>query len=1087
MPLMLSRPAAVALLCVTSLAAQAPESKPPDAGAAAGGLALRSIGPAIMSGRIADVEVHPTDRSTWYVAAGSGGVWKTTDAGTTFTPVFDDQPSYSIGEITIDPTRPEVVWVGTGENVSGRHVGWGDGVYRSRDAGRTWQRMGLAKSEHIGRILVDPRDGDVALAAAEGPLWAAGGDRGVYRTTDGGATWTPVLQIDEHTGVTDLEFDPSNPDVVYAAAYQRRRHVWGFLAGGPGSGLWKSTDNGRTWREITSGLPKGDMGKIGLAVTPADPALVYATIEAGGEERGFYRSSDKGESWEKRNAYISGGTGPHYYQEIEASPTDPALVYQMDVFLQVTRDGGRTFALLETGHDKHSDNHALWIDPANGKHLLVGTDAGLYESFDEGVRWRHFPNLPVSQFYKVALNNREPFYDLLGGAQDLGTLHGPSRTMNRDGIRNQDWYVPMGADGYGVAFDPRDPDLMYLMWQEGNVYRKHRRDEEAVSIKPQAAPDDPPERWNWDAPILVSPHDPARIYFGSQRLWRSDDRGSSWTPVSGDLTLGGNRYEQRFYGRVWSADALHDNAAMSKYATTTAIAESPREAGVLVVGTDDGLVQVSSNGGGTWARAAALPGLPPLSFINDVEASLHEARAIFVAADAHKVGDFSPYLFASADLGRTWRSIAGDLPKGAIVWSIQQDHVRPDLLFAGTESGIYWTPNGGRNWHRLSGGVPTIPFRDLKIHRRDSDLVGATFGRGFYVLDDYAPLREIAAGALSAGAALFAVRDAWWYVPYQVAQAPGRVELGSDDFTADNPPFGALLTYYLKEAPTSSKEARQAAEKALREKGADVPFPGFERLGAEALDPGPKVMIVISDANGRAVRRIEGPARAGLHRVNWDLRGPSPEPIDLSPPGFRPPWAEPARGPLVAPGRYTATLVIVSVGDVRTVGSPQSFEVKPVNTVAPGTDPAAVAAFQQEVAGLRRRAAAASREIGRVRDELRHMRAALVATPRADAALFRQLDDVNRALAGLSRRLDGDPVRGRLSESDAPSISGRVSSAMSAWETRQMPTATQRRDAEIAGAELATLSRDVEALVSGPLAALRAALEAAGAPWTPRR
>ncbi|HXU34088.1 MAG TPA: glycosyl hydrolase, partial [Thermoanaerobaculia bacterium] len=521
----------VALLALaspfTARAADSPLAK------AASALPFRSLGPGFMSGRISDVAVHPTAEGTWYVAAGSGGVWKTTNAGVTWTPIFDDQPSYSIGEITLDPTNPDVVWVGTGENVSGRHVGWGDGVYRSRDAGHSWQRMGLAASQHIGRILVDPRDGNVVLVAAEGPLWSAGGERGVYRTTDGGATWTPVLQIDENTGATDLEFDPGNPEVVYAAAYERRRHVWGFLGGGPKSGIWKSTDNGKTWRQLKTGLPKEDMGKIGLAVTPADPTIVYATIEANEEERGFYRSRDRGESWEKRTGYISGGTGPHYYQEIEASPTNADLVYQMDVFLHVTRDGGKTMDYLETGHDKHSDNHALWIDPRNGRHLLVGTDAGLYESFDEGATWRHFPNLPVSQFYKIALNSREPFYDILGGAQDLGTLYGPSRTLNRDGIRNQDWYVPFGADGYGVAFDPEDPDLMYLMSQEGNLYRKDRRNDEGLSIQPQASDGEAPERWGWDSPILVSPHHPNRIYFGSQRVWRSDDRGSSWTPISG--------------------------------------------------------------------------------------------------------------------------------------------------------------------------------------------------------------------------------------------------------------------------------------------------------------------------------------------------------------------------------------------------------------------------------------------------------------------------------------------------------------------------------------------------------------------------
>ena len=1064
--------------------AQAPGS---DAATLSKALTLRSIGPAFMSGRISDLEVHPKDRSTWYVAAGSGGVWKTTNAGTTFTPIFDDQPSYSIGEITIDPTRPEIVWVGTGENVSGRHVGWGDGVYKSRDAGRTWQRMGLQKSEHIGRILVDPRNGDVALVAAEGPLWSAGGERGVYRTTDGGATWTQALNIDENTGVTDLEFDPSNPDVVYAAGYQRRRHVWGFLGGGPSSGIWKSMDNGKTWRKVTNGLPKGDMGKIGLAVTPADPGLVYATIEANGEERGFYRSTDKGESWEKRSSYISGGTGPHYYQEIEASPTNPDLVYQMDVFIQVTRDGGKSFSMLETGHEKHSDNHALWIDPANGRHLIVGTDAGVYESFDEGARWRHFPNLPVSQFYKVALNNRVPFYDVLGGAQDLGTLHGPSRTLHRDGVRNQDWYVPMGADGYGVAFDPRDPDLMYLMYQEGMLFRKDRRNEEAVGIKPQPAPNDPPERWNWDSPLLVSSHDPDRIYFGSQRLWQSNDRGNSWTAISGDLTLGQNRYTQKFMGRTWSVDALHDTGAMSKYATTTAIAESPRQAGTLIVGTDDGLVQVSTNGGTNWTRAAAMPGLPPLSFVNDVEASLHDDGTIYAVADAHKIGDFSPYVYVSSDLGRSWRSIAGDLPKGTIAWSIQQDHVRPDLLFLGTEFGLYWTPNGGRNWHELTGGVPTIAFRDIKIHRRDNDLVGATFGRGFYVLDDYSPLRQLAAGPPATDGTLFPVRDAWWYVPYQVAQAPGRPELGSDDFSTDNPEFGALITYHLKEAPETSQEARRAEEKKLREKGTDVPFPGFDRLFGESLEQGPKVLVVISDAGGRAIRRLEVPARAGLHRVNWDLRGPSPEPIDLSPPGFRPPWGEPPKGPLVAPGRYTATLAVASAAGVRTVGAPQSFEVKPVNNVPAGTNFAEVAAFQEQVSDLRRRTAAAGAQINDARNELRHMRAALLATPKADAALLKQFDAASTALAGLTKRLNGDPARQRLNESDAPSIAGRVWSAMSTWETRQPPTATQRRDFEIATTELAGLTRDLEAFVNGEMAKLRAALNAAGAPYTPRR
>jgi photosystem II stability/assembly factor-like uncharacterized protein len=1083
------RTLATALAAAATLAAAAndPLSDADRLKAAVGGLTLRAIGPAMAGGRIADIEVHPRDRSTWYVAVGSGGVWKTTNAGTTWTPVFDDQPSFSIGEITLDPRNPEVVWVGTGENVSGRHVAWGDGVYRSRDGGRTWARMGLARSEHIGRILVDPRNSNVILVAAEGPLWAGGGERGVYRSADGGATWTRVLHIDDDTGATDLEFDPSNPDVVYAAAYRRRRHVWGFLAGGPKSGIHKSADGGLTWRQVTTGLPKDHMGKIGLAVTAADPNVVYATIEAKADERGFYQSTDKGESWEKRNPYISGGTGPHYYQEIEASPTNAGLVYQVDVFLHVTRDAGRTFTMLETGRDKHSDNHAIWIDPDNGRHLIVGTDAGLYETWDEGTTFRHFPNLPIAQFYKVALSARTPFYDVLAGAQDLGTLHGPSRTFNREGIRNHDWYTPLGADGYGVAFDPRDPDLLYLMWQEGQLYRRDRRSEEAISIRPQPAEGDPPERWNWDAPLLVSAHDPHRLYYASQRLWRSSDRGDTWTPVSGDLTRGLNRYEQPFLGRVWSVDALHDTGAMSKYSTIASIAESPLDGNVLIVGTDDGLVQVSADGGQSWTRTAAMPGAPARAFINDVEASLFDARTIYVVADAHKDGDFAPYAFVSADLGRTWRSIAGDLPKGTIVWAIEQDHVDPDLLFIGAETGLYFSSNGGKNWLELAGGVPTISFRDVQLHRRETDLVGASFGRGIYILDDYTPLRGLGQ-AVGQEARLFPVRDAWWYVPYTPGQAAGDPGMGSDHFTAPNPPPGALLTFYLREAPTTEKERRQAAEKPLAEAGKDVAVPGFDTLRAEAAEQAPKVLIRIADAKGSPVRILDVPAKAGLHRVNWDLRGPAPDPIDLRPAGFRPPWDAPPIGPLVAPGRYSAALVIVSAAGVRSLGAPQTFEVEAVPTAPEGTDFAAAIAFQQQTAELSRRVGGASAEVARVRDRLRHMRAALVQTPRADPALFSRLDAADRSVADLGLRLSGDTARQRLSEPASPAIAARVRQVISGhWDTRMNPTTTQRRDLEIASTALTTLLRDLAALIDGDIARLEEALEKAGAPWTPGR
>ena len=1054
---------------------------------AASGLSLRSIGPALMGGRIADIAVSPTDRCTWYVAVGSGGVWKTTNCGITWTPVFEDQVSYSIGTVTIDPNNKEVVWVGTGENVSGRHVGWGDGIYRSNDGGTSWTQMGLKKSEHIGKILVDPRNSDVVIVAAEGPLWSAGGDRGLYKTKNGGKTWQLVLAIDENTGVTDVEFDPSNPDVLYAAAYQRRRHVWSLLSGGPQSGIYKSTDNGDSWRQVKTGLPKGDVGKIGIEVTPANPNIVYATIEANDKEKGFYRSLDKGESWERRNSYISGGTGPHYYQEIEASPVDPELVYQMDVFLHVTRDGGKTFDYLGTGREKHSDNHALWIDPQDGDHLLAGTDAGLYESFDEGTTWRHFPNLPVSQFYKLSLDNTEPFYNIVGGAQDLGTLIGPSRTMNTEGVRNQDWYVPLGADGYDCAFDPLDPNIVYMEIQEGTLHRLDRRSEEVINIQPQPEVNDPPERWNWDSPLLISPHNTNRIYYGSQRLWRSDNQGHSWWPISGDLTTNQNRYELEMIDRVWSADALYDNGAMSKYATLTSISESPLVEGLLYTGSDDGLIQVSEDGGQNWRMSGSLPKLPALSFINDIEASQHEANVLFVAADAHKFGDFSPYLFMSEDRGRTWRSIVGDLPSGNIVWVVKQDHIDTNLLFIGTENGIYFSPNRGANWIKLNGGAPTIPFRDLELHQRDDDLVGATFGRGFYVLDDYSSLRNMANIVSKGKNELFSVRDAWWYIPNAPMQAKGMPTLGTTSFVTENPPFGAIFTYYLNEIPKTAKTKRKEVEKTLNETNRSIPFPGWDLLREESMENEPQVMILVRDAAGKPVRWIKGATSKGVHRVNWDLRFSPPDPIDLSTPTFIPPWAGDSEGPLAAPGEYSAELYVYHEGKMSAQGARQEFSVKAVPTSPIGTNFSEVADFQQKTSELSRQISSANRKMAEVGESIRHMKAALMETPNATSELFQQAEALQNKLTSLRTRLTGDRIRGGMSESTEPSISARVGQVIYGhWGTRQSPTETYLRNIEIAEMDFEIFRTDLQDYLE-ELELYEERIEEAGAPWTPGR
>ncbi len=1094
-------PIALALLCLapTAFAQQTPAEAPPAADTAAAappaesrltaetfrGLALRALGPAMMSGRISDIAVHPADRSTWYVAAGSGGVWKTLNAGTTWAPIFDDQPSYSIGCVTLDPARPETVWVGTGENVSGRHVGVGDGVYKSLDGGATWSNMGLGASEHIARILVDPRDSDTVYAAAEGPLWSGGGERGVYKSSDGGASWEQALAIGDATGVTSLEFDPQDPDTLYAAAYQRRRQVWGFLAGGPESGIYKSTDAGASWRRIENGLPKGDVGKIGLAVSPVDPRVVYATLEASAEEKGFYRSRDRGESWEKRSDYVSGGTGGHYYQEIYASPHKLDRVYQMDVWLHVTEDGGATFQRV--GNDsKHSDNHAMAIDPADPGHLLAGCDGGLYETWDGGRTWRFAGNLPLTQFYKLAVDNDLPFYNVAGGTQDNNTQLGPTRTTNVHGIRTSDWVITVAADGHGCAIDPEDPNVVYSEAQVGYLNRFDKRSGELTDIKPQPRDGDPAERWNWDAPILISPHHHQRLYFGSQRLWRSDNRGDSWQPVSGDLTRAENRYELPFAGRVWSVDALYDNRAMSWYNSTTTISESPLVEGLLYVGTDDGLIQVSEDGGANWRRAEALPEVPERAYVNELKASPHDADTVYAVADDHKSGDYSPYVLKSADRGRSWTSIAGDLPERHLAWSIVEDPTRAGLLFLGTEYGIFFSTDGGGRWVKLTGGVPTISFRDLEIQARDGDLVGASFGRGFYVLDDLTPLRQVSAEQLEEEATLYSVRKTWLYVPSVPLGLPEKANMGSDLFTAANPPFGAVFTYYLRDGLDTAKARRRAGEKEIREAGGDVPFPGWEQLREEDREAAPALVLTVTSDAGEVVRRVTGPTTAGFHRVAWDLRYPPPNPTELEATASWNPWDPPPAGPLAAPGRYTVTLAKLAEGRAAALGQPQSFEVVPLSGSA--EDWVEISVFQKQTTDLLRRAMGSAAAAGQAAERLRFIERALLDTPTRGADLLAEARALGRRLKDLQDRLGGDAILRRYSEPASPPILGRLGMiAGGHWNTTTGPTHTHRESFAIARRHYEEVGGALKQLIDTDLRRLEQAMEAAGAPWTPGR
>jgi photosystem II stability/assembly factor-like uncharacterized protein len=1056
------------------------------------GLELRGIGPALMSGRIADIAVDPTDQSVWYVAVGSGGVWKTENAGTTWTPIFDGQDSYSIGAIAVDPSRPNVVWVGTGENSDGRHVGYGDGLYRSRDGGASWRNVGLEASEHISKIVVHPEDPNRVFVAAKGPLWSGGGDRGLYRTTDGGETWELVLAGEnEFTGATDVVMDPRDPDTLYAAMHQRLRTVAALVDGGPGSGIWKSTDGGDTWREVTQGLPGEPMGRIGLAVEPQDPSIVYATVEVTREEGGFYRSTDRGESWEKRNDYFSGGTGPHYYQELFASPHAMGRVYQMDAPLMKTEDGGQTFDEMNEEW-KHGDNHAMAFDPNDPEYLLVGSDGGLYESWDLGETWKFVANLPVTQFYKVAVDDDAPFYNVYGGTQDNSTQGGPSRTNNIHGIRNSDWIITVFADGHQPATEPGNPDIVYSEWQQGNLVRYDRTTGEIVYIQPQPAPGDPPERFNWDAPILVSPHQPSRIYYASQRVWRSDDRGDSWRPVSGDLTRNVDRFMEPMMGRVRSVDSAWDLTAMSNFSTITSLAESPVEEGVLWAGTDDGLMQVSSDGGESWTEieVGSLPGVPDRAFVNDVKADLFDAGTAYVALDNHKQGDYAPYLLKTTDRGASWTSIAGDLPERHLVWRVVQDEEKPGLLFAGTELGLFFTLDGGGKWIELTGGVPTIPFRDLAIQRRETDLVGATFGRGFYVLDDYSPLREVSEQVLERHAVLFPVRDAWWYIPRRPLGGGEKASQGDAFFTAPNPPFGAVFTYHLAEGWTTPAEERREREKELAEAGEDTPRPDWEDLTAEERAETPQVLFTVRDDAGQVLRRITGPASKGFHRVAWDLAYPSSQAVTgpEAEGGFD--WFG-GGGWMAAPGTYTVSMATVLNGRITPLDLTQSFEVKPYHpdgrALESAASPAERTAFVRrlnELSGVSSAAEAKVEELAhRVGSIRRALGQATVVEPELDATV-RELSD---RLADLEVKLDGDPIKDRLGEPEVPSISGRLSVAdIGNRFSLYGPTPTHLESVRIAEEQLGEVRAELDA-VQAELAALEAKLDQAGVPWTPGR
>lgn len=1089
-------PLVISLLLSTSADAPAATTKPAATQPAekaelnadtAAGLKFRCVGPALSSGRVGDFAVHPDNRSTYYVAVASGGVWKTTNSGTTWKSVFDGEGSYSIGCITLDPSNPNVVWVGTGENNSQRSVSFGDGIYRSRDGGQSWQNMGLKESEHIGRIVVHPKDSNTVWVAAQGPLWSAGGDRGVFKTTDGGATWKRVLFISHDTGANEVHLDPRDPNTLYATAYQRRRHVWTLVDGGPESAIYKSTDGGETWRKINKGLPDVDLGRIGLAISPAKPDFVYAIVEAAEDKSGVFRSTDRGETWEKRSDYIA--TSPMYYNEIVADPKSADVVYSLDTFMHRTEDGGKTFKRVPNT-DRHVDDHALWIDPNDTNYLLVGCDGGVYESFDRGDTWHYKHNLPVTQFYRVAVDNSTPFYYIYGGTQDNNTMGAPSRTFERAGITNDHWFVTVGGDGFVTRVDTEDPNIVYCLWQYGGLVRHDRKSGQTIDIRPREAPGQPPLRFNWDSPLIISSFDHKRLYFAANILFRSDDQGNGWKAISPDLTRQIDRNSLKVMGRVQPADAVAKHASTSFYGNIVSLCESPKDEKTLYVGTDDGLVQVTQDGGDTWQKIERFPGVPEMSYVSCLLASMHETGTVYAAFDNHKNGDFKPYLLRSPDRGKNWVNVAGDLPERNIVYSVAEDHENPQMLFAGTEFGVFVTLDGGTKWLKLKGDLPTIAIRDIAVQRRENDLALASFGRGLFILDDYSPLRSCTPETLGKDAHIFPVKPAMRYIPSsRLGGLKGRGWMGASYFAAPNPPFGAVFTYYLKEKITSRKEKRKEAEKKALKDGKDVPLPTIDDLRAEDQEKEPQVFMVIQDGDGKTLRRIPCKRDKGIQRAAWDLRYPSARPVSLSGGPDLDPWDVIPAGPLALPGQYTATLVKEVDGAVTTLAGPQTFAVVALDN-ATFVDPNQpdLIAFKRKLSRLQRAVQGASRVASEVDTRLQHLRKAVAETPDAEPALLTDLRAMDLRLKGLVTKLRGDSTLGRRNEPTPTSISERVEDAVnSLWYATSPPTQTQRDAYRFAGEEFAPLLADLTKLIETDLPALEAKLEAAGAPWTPGR
>ena len=1035
------------------------------------GLKFRSIGPAKTSGRIADLAINTHNPDEYYVATASGGVWKTTNHGITYQPIFDNQGSYSIGCVEIDPQNEKVIWVGTGENNNQRSVAYGDGIYKSTDGGKSWNNVGLKESEHIGMIAIHPENSDVVYAAAYGPLWSAGGERGIYKTTNGGADWQKILDVSEHTGFNEIHMDPRDPDVLYATAHQRRRHVWTYVSGGPESAIYKSTDGGENWQELKSGLPSGDKGRIGMAISPADPDVLYAMIEG----HGFYRSDDRGASWSKKSSEKSSG---NYYVELVPHPTKVDVVYSMDTYMKVTRDGGSSFERVPR-KAKHVDEHCLWIDPQNPAHMITGNDGGLYETYDNAQHWHFKPNLPVTQFYRVSVDSAKPFYNVYGGTQDNFSLGGPSQTINTNGIVNADWFVTNTGDGFESQVDPKNPNIVYAQAQYGWLVRFDKQSGERLGIKPTPPQGGEAYRWNWDAPLLISPHEHKTLYFAANKVFRSKDRGNNWEVISPDLTREIDRHELKVMGEIQSVDAISYDRSTSNYGNIVSFDESHLKVGLLLVGTDDGLIQISEDGGENWREIGEFPGVPERTYVNQASFSLYDEETIFAVFNNHKNGDFKPYILKSTDLGKSWTNISGDLPERGSVYTLRQDHKDKNLLFAGTEFGVFYSLNGGRNWRQIKAGLPTIAIRDMEIQRRENDLVLASFGRGFYILDDYSPLRELSDEIINKDAHVFDIPDGLVYLEASPLGYGADGFLGASYYSGDNPPVGATFTYYLKEAPQTLAQQRKEREKKKQESDEPVSYPTWEALKAEDLEEAPYLVFSISNASGKEVTRFTKSASAGLQRVTWNGRYSSVS--DVSTEGA--PQTEASDAQLAPPGKYSLRIYQSKDGKLSPITDSHEFQLKWLNnSTLELQDTAFLTEFQQKLEQARRDFSAISDYARKLQDELTELKAMARNTPGVGLETLDSLRAMEYELADIHYALFGNKTKEKRYKETPPSLSDRMSSTTWSYYSTSAPTGEQKKNLRIVKEEGARIQKQLKALHEAA-EAMKEQLIAEGAPY----